>query len=88
MRRCSDSDENSLMLTPLMVEAMFHLVEHRFADADEIAMADARRNDAKKDDMFPYGPRMPSTNIPVSHTGPVQRCVCAHTIHNALSYTI
>ena len=66
--RCSDGDDRMLTLTPAMVAAQFKFIEPRVADAEE---TDAKKD--KKDEMFPYGPRMPSTNIPVSHTGPVQR---------------
>ncbi|XP_074658961.1 cilia- and flagella-associated protein 221-like [Tubulanus polymorphus] len=58
-----EDTEGKVMLTPQMVNAQFSLVD-----------IDAETSTEKpKEDMFPFGNKMPATNIPVSATGPVPR---------------
>ena len=57
-----------MVLTPEMVNAQFSLIDTR------ISTPDADKN-KKEQDLFPYGNRMPPTNIPVSLHGFVPRSV-------------
>lgn len=61
--KCSD-----VALTPDMVCAQFHLI-----DSPSTSQEGEQRTKPRDTDMFPYGNRMPPTNIPVSNTGPVAR---------------
>ncbi|CAH1789213.1 unnamed protein product [Owenia fusiformis] len=60
--------EDAVTLTPEMVNAQFELINP--ATAGTLATGG---QDKPSSDMFPYGSKMPATNVPVSSTGPVPR---------------
>lgn len=63
-----EEDEQAICLVPEMVNAQFPLI-----DTNAPAPAVDEKQQKKEDDNFPHGNKMPQTNIPVSHMGPVAR---------------
>ena len=77
------SDNDTVTLTPAMVNAQFQMVDTHVVDSTQEGAPPATGGQGqRKDDMFPYGPRMPPTNIPVAQTGPVPRWVQYRIIYN------
>lgn len=64
---CSDTETDDVTLTPEMVNTQFAMI------VDKAPPEVAVKAKQEENMSFPYGPRMPANNIPVSQSGPVQR---------------
>lgn len=62
---CEEDESGMVVLTPEMVNSQFALIDASSAAANE--------DPKPTSDNFPFGPKMPSTNIPVGGNGPVPR---------------